>query len=151
MKPRLHYGPPAKLLHWVMVALLAMQYPIGRLMPDIHRGEQPGVGMNLHVSFGIVIVVLTVLRFFWRLSHPVAPVCILPNWQRLGSELVHGSFTSWCWRRQYRAGCLHRFAAGRLRFSAYFPCRCLPPKMRPRSTACTRRLNGRCSSSSACM
>ena len=29
MTPRLHYGTPAKILHWLVVALLAIQYPIG--------------------------------------------------------------------------------------------------------------------------
>ncbi|HET7886418.1 MAG TPA: cytochrome b [Bradyrhizobium sp.] len=89
MKPRLHYGTTAKLFHWLIVALLLVQYPIGWLMPDIHRGQQPGVGMNLHISFGIVILALTVLRFIWRLTHPVAPESTLPPWQRLSSELVH--------------------------------------------------------------
>ena len=29
------------------------------------------------------------LRFIWRLTHPVAPESSLPAWQRLSSELVH--------------------------------------------------------------
>jgi cytochrome b561 len=89
MLPRLHYGTTAKIFHWLIVALLLMQYPIGWLMPDIHRGQQPGAGMTFHVSTGIVILVLIVLRFAWRLTHPVAPESSLPSWQRLTSELVH--------------------------------------------------------------
>jgi cytochrome b561 len=86
---RLHYGTPAKMFHWLIVALLAIQYPIGWLMPDLHRGQQPGLGMTFHISFGILILVLIVLRFVWRLTHPVAPESTLPPWQRLSSELVH--------------------------------------------------------------
>ena len=89
MLPRLHYGTTAKIFHWLIVALLLVQYPIGWLMPDIHRGQQPGAGMTFHVSTGIVILVLIVLRFAWRLTHPVAPESSLPSWQRLTSELVH--------------------------------------------------------------
>jgi cytochrome b561 len=89
MPPRLHYGTTAKALHWLIVALLLVQYPIGWLMPDVHRGEQPGSGMTLHVSFGIMILILTVLRFVWRLTHPVAPESSLPPWQRSSSEVVH--------------------------------------------------------------
>jgi cytochrome b561 len=33
-------------------------------MPDIHRGMQPGAGMTFHVSFGMLILMLIVLRFF---------------------------------------------------------------------------------------
>jgi cytochrome b561 len=89
MTPQLRYGTTAKVLHWTIVALLVAQYLIGWLMPDIYRGMQPGVAMTFHVSIGLVILVLIVLRFAWRLTHPVAPESSLPAWQRLTSELVH--------------------------------------------------------------
>jgi cytochrome b561 len=89
MTGRLHYGTTAKVLHWLVVALLVAQYPIGWLMPDIHPGMQPGAGMIFHISFGIVILLLIVLRLVWRLTHPVAPESSLPPWQRLSSEVVH--------------------------------------------------------------
>ena len=85
----LQYGTTAKTFHWLIVALLAVQYPIGWLMPDIHRGDTPGAAMTFHVSSGIVILLLIVLRFVWRLTHPVAPESSLPPWQRLTSEFVH--------------------------------------------------------------
>jgi cytochrome b561 len=89
METRPQYGTPAKAFHWLIVALMLVQYPIGWLMPDIHRGQQPGAGMTFHVSFGIVMLVLIVLRLAWRLTHPVAPESSLPPWQRLSSEVVH--------------------------------------------------------------
>ena len=89
MTARLHYGTTAKVFHWLIVALLAVQYLIGWLMPDIHRGMKPGAGMTFHISFGITILVLIVLRFAWRLTHPVAPESSLAPWQRLSAEAVH--------------------------------------------------------------
>lgn len=89
MSHRLHYGTTAKILHWTIVALLLVQYPIGWLMPDIHRGMQPGIAMTFHVSIGLVVLILIVLRLVWRLTHPVAPESTLPVWQRLSSEVVH--------------------------------------------------------------
>ena len=89
MTARLHYGTTAKVFHWLIVALLVVQYLIGWLMPDIHRGMKPGAGMTFHISFGITILVLIVLRFAWRLTHPVAPENSLAPWQRLSSEAVH--------------------------------------------------------------
>jgi cytochrome b561 len=89
MSPRLDYGPTAKAFHWLIAALVAVQYPIGWLMPDIHRGQQPGAGMIFHISVGISILILIALRFAWRLTHPVAPETTLAPWQRLSSELVH--------------------------------------------------------------
>ena len=88
MSSRLHYGTTAKVFHWLIVALLIVQYLIGWLMPDVHRGP-PGVPMVMHMSVGLTILVLIVLRFVWRLTHPVAPESSLPGWQRLSSELVH--------------------------------------------------------------
>ena len=72
-RPQLHYGATAKLFHWVIAALIAVQLPIGWLMPDIEPGMTPGTAMSVHISIGMTILVLIVLRFIWRLMHPVAP------------------------------------------------------------------------------
>jgi cytochrome b561 len=89
MIDRLQYGTTAKVLHWLIAALLLVQYLIGWLMPDIHRGMKPGAAMTFHVSIGMTILILVVLRLAWRLTHPVAPESSLPPWQRLSSEVVH--------------------------------------------------------------
>jgi cytochrome b561 len=84
-----HYGTTAKVFHWLVVALLIVQYPLGKLMPHIHRGMTPGDAMTFHISFGIAILALMVLRLLWRITHPVAPASSLPAWQQLVSEAVH--------------------------------------------------------------
>jgi cytochrome b561 len=89
MAKQLHYGSNAKVFHWLIVALLIVQFPLGWFMPDIHRGMKPGDAMTFHISFGITILALIVLRFFWRVTHPVAPPISLPAWQQLISEAVH--------------------------------------------------------------
>jgi cytochrome b561 len=89
MAKQLRYGTTAKVFHWLIVVLLMVQYPLGWLMPDIHRGMKPGDAMTFHISFGITILALIVLRLFWRITHPVAPESSLPAWQQLISEAVH--------------------------------------------------------------
>jgi cytochrome b561 len=89
MSNRLQYGTTAKVFHWLIVGLLIVQYLIGWLMPDIHRGDRPGTPMTFHVSVVIAILALIVLRLVWRLTHPVAPETSLQPWQRLTSEAVH--------------------------------------------------------------
>lgn len=84
-----HYGTTAKIFHWLVVLLLLVQYPLGWFMPDIHRGMKPGDAMTFHISIGICILVLILLRFLWRLTHPVAPESSLATWQRISSEGVH--------------------------------------------------------------
>jgi cytochrome b561 len=72
-----HYGATAKVLHWLVVAVLAVQFPIGWFMPDVHAGP-PGKAMTLHISFGLTILALILLRLVWRITHPVAPEPSLP-------------------------------------------------------------------------
>jgi cytochrome b561 len=89
MTARLEYGTTAKVFHWLVVALLIVQYLIGWLMPGIHRGMKPGAAMAFHVSIGTTILLLIVLRLAWRLTHRVEPDSSLPSWQRLSAEAVH--------------------------------------------------------------
>jgi cytochrome b561 len=89
MTVELHYGTPAKIFHWLIVGLLAVQFPIGWLMPDLHRGMTPGAAMTFHLSIGLTVLGLTALRLVWRLTHPIAPESSLPAWQRVSSEAVH--------------------------------------------------------------
>jgi cytochrome b561 len=89
MADRLQYGTTAKVFHWLVLALLLVQYPLGWLMPDIHRGTKPGAAMSFHVSLGIVILLLIIARLLWRLTHPVASENSLPAWQRLTSQAMH--------------------------------------------------------------
>jgi cytochrome b561 len=88
MVERLRYGTTAKVLHWSIVVLLIVQYLVGWLMPDVHGGP-PGVPMTWHISIGTVVLALIMVRFLWRLTHPVAPESSLPAWQRFSSEAVH--------------------------------------------------------------
>jgi cytochrome b561 len=89
MTDRTQYDTTAKVLHWLVVALLLAQYLIGWLMPDIHRGMKPGDAMTWHISVGIVILALIVLRLVWRLTHRVAPEGSLEPWQRSAAEAMH--------------------------------------------------------------
>jgi len=86
---QLQYGTTAKVLHWLTAGLLAVQLPLGWLMPDIRRGMTPGAAMSLHISIGVTILLLMTARLLWRLTHPVAPDSGLLAWQRIGAELVH--------------------------------------------------------------
>jgi cytochrome b561 len=83
---QLKYGTTAKAFHWIIVVLIAIQLPLGWLMPDIRHGMSPGSAMSLHISIGSTILTLIVLRLLWRLTHPVAPEGYLPAWQRVSSE-----------------------------------------------------------------
>lgn len=85
------YTPVAVRLHWVVVLLLFIQYILGWTMPAIHRGTQPETLINLHLSFGVLILIALLVRLAWRLTHrPPPPPTGLPGWQNRASALVHG-------------------------------------------------------------
>ena len=85
------YTPVAIGLHWVVVLLLFVQYIIGWTMPAIHRGTQPGTLINLHLSFGALILITLLVRLAWRMTHRAPPPPAgLPGWQNQASALVHG-------------------------------------------------------------
>jgi cytochrome b561 len=83
------YGPTAKALHWLTMVLLTVQYAIGWLMPGVKQGVTPGTLMNLHISIGVVILALVLVRFLWRLFHQVPPEPSLTRWQNQASTVLH--------------------------------------------------------------
>jgi cytochrome b561 len=89
MTRALHYSATAKILHWLIVGLLAVQYLIGWFMPDIRRGMKPGIAMTWHVSVGTIILALIAIRLAWRITHRVAPESSLAPYQRVVAEATH--------------------------------------------------------------
>ena len=60
------YSRVAILLHWVLAAALAGQIALGFSMP---RNASGFALFQLHKSIGITILVLSVFRLIWRLTH----------------------------------------------------------------------------------
>jgi cytochrome b561 len=56
MAKQLHYVTTAKVFHWLIVALLIVQFPLGWFTPHIHHGMKPGDAMTFHISFWITIL-----------------------------------------------------------------------------------------------
>jgi cytochrome b561 len=83
------YGTFAKILHWLVAAILVAQFALGWLMPKVRRGMEPGVSMQVHISIGLVVLALIVVRFAWRVTHAVPAEDELPRWQRNASVAVH--------------------------------------------------------------
>jgi cytochrome b561 len=85
------YGPTAKIFHWLIVALLVIQYAIGWAMPDIHRGTKPEGLIAWHLWVGALLVLVVAARVLWRLTHPV-PLLEdgAPAWQNTLARLTHG-------------------------------------------------------------
>ncbi|MDB5990783.1 MAG: cytochrome [Herbaspirillum sp.] len=68
-----NYSGPTKILHWLTVILLVIQYSVGWLMPDVHR-NMPTVGLiGWHLSIGTAIILLVLIRLIWHWIKPSPP------------------------------------------------------------------------------
>ena len=84
------YTPVAKLLHWLVAALLVVQYAVGLTMPHMGRNTTPDTLINLHFSFGVVIFALVIVRITWRSTHAEpAPLAGIPRWMAGSSRAIH--------------------------------------------------------------
>lgn len=83
------YGIVAKIFHWLIFALLAVQYAIGSIMPHIGRRTQDEGWVAWHFSVGAAILFFIVLRLIWRLLHPVPQLPTLTPWERIASGITH--------------------------------------------------------------
>jgi hypothetical protein len=71
---RAEYSSVSKWLHWLILALLVIQFAIAWTMPEIGRGSVPIGLIGWHLSLGLTILAVMVVRLAWRLTHPVPPV-----------------------------------------------------------------------------
>jgi cytochrome b561 len=85
------YTPTAKLLHWLMVLLLIVQYVVAWTMPHIGRHTTPETLINLHFALGVLILAVVIIRLAWRWTHP-EPMSLdgIPAWQVASARAVHG-------------------------------------------------------------
>lgn len=91
------YGVIALSLHWAAVVLVVLAWTLGILGEDeLPRSSGPDVGLYIHMQAGLSIIVITVLRLFWRLVDPSPPPENTPfgkwlfaDWVGLGAKLAH--------------------------------------------------------------
>lgn len=90
------YSRAARVLHWLTVALVAVQLPVGLYM--VYRGnilnvwdKLTGALFNGHKLVGVTILLVVLCRLFYRLLHGApAPEPTITAWQRVASALNHG-------------------------------------------------------------
>ena len=92
-QPADQYGSVAKSLHWLIVALVLMQFVVSWLMPEIGRNTRPSALINLHFSLGVLILVVMLVRVIHRVSEPVrVSMPASPAWERWTAETLHRLF-----------------------------------------------------------
>lgn len=89
--PQVRYTRTAIFLHWLILALLIVQYIIGWTMPHIGRNTPVTTLISLHFSIGVLILGVIVVRLVWRTVHGApAPEAGVPWWQVYAARVIHG-------------------------------------------------------------
>ena len=69
-----HYGSIAQLLHWVIAALVLIQFPLGLYVDGLPIGIERLQWMSRHKSLGILLLAIVLLRVTWRLLNHAPPL-----------------------------------------------------------------------------
>ena len=84
------YTGTAKMLHWLILALLIAQFIFAWSMPHIRRDTPVTTLIGLHFTFGIIILAVAVVRLAWRATHgEPKPLDGVPPWQLQSARAVH--------------------------------------------------------------
>jgi cytochrome b561 len=88
---RLRYGGVAMSLHWLIAALVLVNLSIGLYMADLPRTDTSRFMLfQLHKSFGLTVLTLSIVRLGWRLVNPIPPLPRgLHPLLRLGAHVSH--------------------------------------------------------------
>ena len=73
------YGFVSKNFHWIMAMIILFNFTLGYFMGDLDKGPLRFFIFNLHKSLGILVLVLIILRLFWRLIN-LAPAPLSQNY-----------------------------------------------------------------------
>ena len=84
------YTGTAKLLHWLILALLIAQFIFAWTMPQIRRDTPVTTLISLHFTFGMIVLAIAVVRLGWRATQgEPAPEDGLPPWQMQSARVIH--------------------------------------------------------------
>lgn len=86
------YAVVAIVLHWTIAALIVLQVVLAGRMDGPPTPEAFAV-VQLHKSVGITVLLLSLLRLAWRLTHPPPPEPpTLKAWERTLARITHWAF-----------------------------------------------------------
>lgn len=88
------YSTVAVALHWAIAILILGQIAGGLYMHNLPNTAPAKFDLfQLHKSFGVSILALTILRLGWRLPHKSPPMpSEMPGWQVLAARATHWLF-----------------------------------------------------------
>ena len=91
MSPSERYTRTAIALHWLIAALVLVEFAHGWWMQEIPK-QPPGLradAFNLHKSAGLVVLALMLIRLGWRIAHRPPALPPMLKWQTLLAKANH--------------------------------------------------------------
>ena len=86
------YSRGAIVLHWLIAALIVLNIAAAWVAEDMPKPEK-AIVMGNHKAFGIVILLLTLVRIVWRLIHKAPPLIeTLKAWEAALARVGHAGF-----------------------------------------------------------
>lgn len=88
---RLRYGAVAQIFHWLTVILVLAAYFLGEGGPEsrVYAPER-ALTLSAHETFGVLVLVLTVLRLAWRALDRTPDTEPMPRPMQIASRAVQG-------------------------------------------------------------
>jgi len=89
------YRPTAIALHWLIALLIVVQVCLGWYMNEVLPDHSPAQGQieTLHISLGLTILLLVLVRIGLRLVNPPPPMpANMPAWEKFLAGATHVLF-----------------------------------------------------------
>ncbi|MEO6716301.1 MAG: cytochrome b/b6 domain-containing protein [Novosphingobium sp.] len=87
--PQRRYDSTTRRLHWATAMLVLLMWGGAHAIDWFPRGPIRVDARSVHIAFGVLLVVLTAYRLYWRRTHGVVFVRTVKWWDR-AATLIHG-------------------------------------------------------------
>jgi cytochrome b561 len=84
------YDALSQTIHWLTLLAVVVAFVAGLAMEDMPRGPAKLQLVNLHASFGVLLMALTAIRLAWRATVPAIEPIPGPQLRRTGAKVLHG-------------------------------------------------------------
>ncbi len=87
-RPVLRYTRVAVILHWMIAAFIGFNFAVGYIMEDLGPKWRTFV-VEIHISSGMTVLLLSLFRVAWRLTHKPPPRPGDPVPEKYLARIVH--------------------------------------------------------------
>jgi cytochrome b561 len=75
------YGSVARFAHWATALFVVLAWLLGQFGDVFPRGEPRAASLFVHMSLGLGVLLLVVLRLVWRALDPAPPPIVAPRFE----------------------------------------------------------------------